>query len=346
MVSEIAVRKLWGCKNMEFMSVDPVGSTGGLLCIWDPSVFQLSGCCCNRRYILLSSSLYNSFDCVLINIYAPNNTSARSSFWVGILKLKDHFPAPWCMGGDFNEIRHIGERVSCSRRDMGIKHFNDFIEKCELHDLPLHGRKYTWCNAHQSEKWSRIDRVLLRPEWLITFRMKLWGLPRLVSDHCPLLLMEDERDWGPKPFSTTVTGCAGFIIVQKLKQLKLELKKWNIEVFGNVSSKLKALEEEMHALDILAEERLLVDSERTRRRVVRGEMWHLLIMVEWIWHQKSRLNWTLNGDKNTRFFQVFANTRQSRNMISSIVVNGVSYEDPSKVKLEVYQHFKKLFVED
>ncbi|XP_028099375.1 uncharacterized protein LOC114298914 [Camellia sinensis] len=181
--SENAARKLWGCRNMEFMSVDPVGSVGGLLCIWDPSVFQLS-------------------------------------------------------------------------------------------------------------RW------------------------------------------------------AGFRIVQKSKQLKLELKIWNIEVFGNVSSKLKALEEELHALVRLAEERILVDSERTIRRVVRDEMWKLHRMVEWIWHQKSRLNWTLNGDKNTRFFHVFANTIQSRNIISSIVVNGVSYEDPSMVKLEVYQHFKKLFAED
>ncbi|CAL5380603.1 unnamed protein product [Camellia sinensis] len=155
--SDNAIRRLWGCKNMDYMSVDPEGSAGGLLCIWDPAVFQLSSCCCNR--------------------------SARSTLWADILKLKDHFPAPWCMGGDFNEIRHIGERIGCSRRDMGMKHLNEFIEKCELNDLPLHGKTYTWCNAQESEKWSLIDRVLLGPEWLINFRMKLWGLPRLISDH-------------------------------------------------------------------------------------------------------------------------------------------------------------------
>ncbi|KAL7208281.1 hypothetical protein ACSBR1_030105 [Camellia fascicularis] len=352
---------------MEYMSVDPEGSAGGLLYIWDPAVFQLSVCCFNRRYILLSGSLYNSFDCVLINIYAPNDISARLTLWADILKLKDHFRALWCMGGDFNEIRHIGERVGCSRRDRGMKHFNEFIGKCELNDLPLHGRKYTWCNAQESEKWSCIDRVLLGPEWLINFRIKLWGLPRLISDHCPLLMIEDERDWGPRPFmflnawtlrpsfskffvdiwsNTSVTGWAGFILVQKLKHLQLELKKWNVEVFGNVLSKLKVSEEELHALDILAEERPLVQAEMARRRVVRGEMWKLHRMAEWLWHQKSILNWTLNRDKNTRFFHVFANARQSRNMISSIEVNGVSYEDPNRVKFEVNQHFKKQFAED
>ncbi|GMQ07199.1 hypothetical protein CsSME_00051495 [Camellia sinensis var. sinensis] len=106
---------------MEYMSVDLEGSAGGLLCIWDPAVFQLSSCCCNR--------------------------SARSTLWADILKLKDHLPAPWCMGGDFNEIRHIGEMVGCSRRDRGMHHLNEFIGKCELNDLPLHGKKYTWCNA-------------------------------------------------------------------------------------------------------------------------------------------------------------------------------------------------------
>ncbi|KAL7202514.1 hypothetical protein ACSBR1_034063 [Camellia fascicularis] len=159
--------------------------------------------------------------------------------------------------------------------------------------------------------------------------MKLWGLPRIISDHCPLQIMEDVRDWGPKPFrflnawtphpnfsqlfvsfwsNTTFAGWFDYILFQKLKHLKLILKSWNIEVFGNITSKIKSSEEELHALDIIAKERALVASEKARRRVVRGEMWKLYRMVEWIWHKKSRLNWTLNGDENTRFFHV-ANTR-------------------------------------
>ncbi|KAL7222503.1 hypothetical protein ACSBR1_024237 [Camellia fascicularis] len=38
---------------MKFMPMGPNGTVGGLLCIWDPDVFQLSGSCCNRRFILL-----------------------------------------------------------------------------------------------------------------------------------------------------------------------------------------------------------------------------------------------------------------------------------------------------
>ncbi|XP_028082420.1 uncharacterized protein LOC114283748 [Camellia sinensis] len=192
-VSDSVARGLWGNRNMEFLSVDPEGSAGGLLCIWDPGVFQLSGSCCNRRFILLSGTLYNSFHCVMLNIYAPNEVSNNSTFWNALLNLKVFFPFPWCLGGDFNEIRHMGERVGCSQRDRGMNDLNEFIDACELNDLPFYGRKYTWCNAQEAQKWSRVDRVLLSPKWLIHFNMKLWGLPRLISDYCPLLLMKDDR---------------------------------------------------------------------------------------------------------------------------------------------------------
>ncbi|CAL5345092.1 unnamed protein product [Camellia sinensis] len=60
---ENAVRRLWECRNMEYMSVDPEDSVGGLLCIWDPAVFQLSGGCCNRRVKDKKTRLGKSEEC-------------------------------------------------------------------------------------------------------------------------------------------------------------------------------------------------------------------------------------------------------------------------------------------
>ncbi|KAL7181638.1 hypothetical protein ACSBR1_040519 [Camellia fascicularis] len=199
-VADKDVRAMWARNKMEYTAVDSEGLAGGLLCIWDPEVFQLKDCCCTRRFILLSGTLFNSFDCVLLNIYAPNEVGNRAKLWDCLLKLKGEFPNPWCLCGDFNEIKSVGERKGCFRRDKGMREFNEFIEQCEVNDIPLLGRKYTWCNSITGDKWSRIDRVLVDPKWFEVFNLKLWGLPRLISDHCPLLLMEDERDWGPKPF--------------------------------------------------------------------------------------------------------------------------------------------------
>ncbi|XP_028126564.1 uncharacterized protein LOC114323215 [Camellia sinensis] len=363
-LTEDEVRSVWGRDKMEFMVVDAVGSAGGLLCIWDPDVFQLTECCSNRRFILLSGTIFNQFNCAILNIYAPNDVGSRGHLWDCLLKLKEEFPNPWCLGGDFNEIRQIADRRGCSRRDRGMKEFNEFIDKCEVSDLPLLGRRFTWCNSFGGEKWSKIDRIFVDPRWLEIFNLKLWGLPRLVSDHCPLLMMEDERDWGPKPFrvlnawflhknfrsfweskwkESRVDGWAGFILIQKLKILKNGLRSWNVEVFGNIVNKLKTVEGELHKIDLLAEARDLDDDEKGRRREIRAEMWSLSRMVEWLWLQKSRLNWAMKGDKNTRFFHVVTKCRTIRNELHSITEGDVVYEEPSQVKNKVMEYFKNQY---
>lgn len=78
--------------------------------------------------------------------------------------------------------------------------FNEFIDRMEFLDMPMLGRNFTWCNSFEGDRWSRLDRFLVNPIWLEKFRLKRWGLPRSISDHCSLLLMEDDRNWGPRPF--------------------------------------------------------------------------------------------------------------------------------------------------
>lgn len=61
--------------------------------------------------------------------------------------------------------------------------------------------------------------------------------------------------------------------------------------------------------------------------------------------QKSRLNWALKGDKNTWFFHIMASRRQSKNLIDSLKINGILYEDPVEMKKAMWVHFKELFTE-
>ncbi|XP_028083439.1 uncharacterized protein LOC114284691 [Camellia sinensis] len=302
--SSVEVKRVWHRDKMEFMVVDAEGRAGGLLCIWDPEVFHLSDCCSNRQFILIAGTVLNSFDCVMINVYAPNDPVRRSKLWETLARLKLSFTRPWCIGGDFNEIRSADERVGCSRRERGMKDFNDFIDRCELTELQMLGRKYTWCNATDGNKWSKIDKFLLTPEWIERFKFKLWGLPRHISDHCPLLLMEDERDWGPKPFKfynawllhpsfasflenvwleCQIDGSAGVILQRKLQTLKLALKKWSKEVFGNVAEKIKEDESQLHSLDLMAEVRPLMEVELRLKRESRSDLWRLSRMLEWSW---------------------------------------------------------------
>lgn len=65
-----------------------------------------------------------------------------------------------------------------------------------------------------------------------------------------------------------------------------------------------------------------------------------------MWFQKSRLNWAHSGDKNTKFFHIIANKRQSRNLLDSVLINGVRYDEPVIIKQEVLRHFSTAFEED
>lgn len=62
------------------------------------------------------------------------------------MKLKSNFLKPWCVGGDFNEIRFMSERKECLKRDRGMKDFNDLIDNLELVNIPMLDRTYTCCN--------------------------------------------------------------------------------------------------------------------------------------------------------------------------------------------------------
>ena len=152
------LKSIWPYEEMEYMVVDSVGSAGGLLSIWRPQIFELKCCCSGKNFIILSGTSSPSFQCSLVNIYAPNDILGRRQFWKALVGIHHHFPNPWCVGGEFNEIRFMGERKGCLSRDRGMKDFNELVEKLELTDMPLLGRQYTWCNAMDWNRWSRIDR--------------------------------------------------------------------------------------------------------------------------------------------------------------------------------------------
>lgn len=128
-----------------------------------------------------------------------------------------------------------------------------------------------------------------------------------------------------------------------MKILKEVIRKWNVEVYGNLTLNIKKAEEELHVLDLAAETRILDELEINRRKVVRDELWKLSRRNEWLWLQKSRLTWALKGYHNTKFFHLMASSRQIRNLLSSVSVNGIVHEDPQRLKSEVFTHFKKLF---
>ena len=52
----------------------------------------------------------------------------------------------WCVGGDFNVIRRISEKLGDSRLTFNIRCFDKFIRESGLLDHPLRNADFTWSN--------------------------------------------------------------------------------------------------------------------------------------------------------------------------------------------------------
>jgi len=151
-----------------------------------------------------------------------------------------------------------------------MRRFNNFIEKNELVDIPMMGRKFTLYKPKGLIN-SRIDCILVSREWLDKWpNSKHLILDISVSDHCALVLKTDNTNWGPKPFrsldiwqkdgrfmesvsvkwgSYKVQGSEIFIFKEKLKLLKADLKIRIREVFGNIDQMGEDLQKKIQKLD-------------------------------------------------------------------------------------------------
>lgn len=50
----------------------------------------------------------------------------------------------WCIGGDFNIIMEISEKIGASIDFNVIRDFASIIKDTSLIDLPLFGARFTW----------------------------------------------------------------------------------------------------------------------------------------------------------------------------------------------------------
>ncbi|GAU22768.1 hypothetical protein TSUD_129800 [Trifolium subterraneum] len=128
-----------------------------------------------------------------------------------------------------------------------------------LIDLPLLGRRFTWFKPKGSAA-SHLDRFLVSDGWWEKWgEASQWALPRDVSDHSPIVLRYSSQLWGPKPFRFNnfwIEHCGLSVVIkqswqqqvnqtwmtlmlkEKPKLLKVNLKVWNKEVFGNISQRI------------------------------------------------------------------------------------------------------------
>jgi hypothetical protein len=359
------VHSLWGCPFVDWCHVDSRGASGGILLMWDRRVVSRIDSCLGNFVVACNfRNLDDGLEWAFAGVYGPNRDHLRWRLWEELAGLISIWEVPWCIGGDFNVTLFLNERLRGAAHRSAVADFANFVAEQGLMDLPLEGGDATWSN---SVSWSRLDRFLVSPEWEFSYPGLLQRkLLRVCSDHAPILLVSGCPQSGKRAFkfenmwlkeegfvekirswwdSFQFFGTPSFVLAKKLKALKWEIKRWNLEEFGDVRERNKASCEELKALDRAEEGRQLSEEEKARRSQITRELETTLLQEEMSWRQKSRIRWLKEGDKCTKFFHQVANSNRRNNSIDSLVVNGTATSDPGIISDHIVNFYDSLFTE-
>uniref|UniRef100_A0A2N9GTW6 Reverse transcriptase domain-containing protein n=1 Tax=Fagus sylvatica TaxID=28930 RepID=A0A2N9GTW6_FAGSY len=158
-VSQTLVRSLWRCRYVDWLSLDSVGASGGIILMWDRRIVQrieeatgTYSISCRFREVA------SGFEWAFSGVYGPKRTVERSLMWEELASVTAWWEVPWCVGGDFNVARYPTERAGAADISPSMREFSDFIFSMGLIDLPMEGGSFTWSNARSR---SRIDSYVL-----------------------------------------------------------------------------------------------------------------------------------------------------------------------------------------
>ncbi|KAL6542552.1 isoform X1 [Orobanche minor] len=221
--------------------------------------------------------------------------------------------------------------------------FFPIMEDTGLFDLHLHRRSFTWYRADGTCK-SRIDRMMVNEDWLSKCPGSvLLGACRGSFDHCPLILQLKFVKVKWEGYASE--GWAGFILKEKLKSLKADLRWWSKNIYGNLDNRVKDRKEVLERLDAIVDSRGLGEADIIERNKLRALLIRDLKERNVMLRQKAKAKWVVEGDKNTSYFYRCINGRLKSNEIVELMINDRWSEDVEDVKNAARDKFKAHFSE-
>ena len=76
-VSHMDVKFMWGNSNYDFICSDALGNSGGILCIWEASIFKKDCVTISDNFVAIYGTwLPSNVKFLFVVIYAPRSTTA------------------------------------------------------------------------------------------------------------------------------------------------------------------------------------------------------------------------------------------------------------------------------
>lgn len=168
----------------------PLGTRGGILILWNDDVVDLTNFMLGT-YTLTAEVFIKACETsfLLTMVYGPTRDSAKRAF---LQELRDTMPtnnSSWLVAGDFNIIYKASDKNNANLNPRQMRMFKETLNACELKEIALQNRRYTWSNEQEKPTLVKLDRFFCNANWDTTFEKHLLhALSTSLSDHCPLLL--------------------------------------------------------------------------------------------------------------------------------------------------------------
>jgi hypothetical protein len=140
-----------------------------------------------------------------------------------------------------------------------------------------------------------------------------------------------------------VVGCSMYILTQKLKMLKEKLKVWNKTCFCNVHDNVTSAEAKLHQIQQDIQNHGHTDALLLKEKIVANILEDALNKREIFWQERARLNWHLEGDRNTKFFHRIAKIKSSTKSITSLHDGEHVLTDNTQIAEHVISYYNHLF---
>ncbi|XP_022004046.1 uncharacterized protein LOC110901533 [Helianthus annuus] len=324
-VSRYDIAKLWGNNDFGLDFVESVGQSGGLICVWDEKLFRQTGGSRNMNYLYIRGSLVGCSSPVnVLNVYAPQGVSAKKILWEELKLVIDSFEGLCVISGDFNAVRFREEKRNCSFKQNCDNNFNDFIFDSGLIEYNMRGRVFTFYSDNRN-KLSKLDRFLVNSEFFNSWPTTCCRvLPRLWSDHNPIFLVCQSKNFGPRPFRNfnswfgknvfdevvtkavsefnSVEISPDLVFIKKLSFIRDRLREWKEIMTGKEGEEVATAKEDNEKLEEILESRDFSEEEHwifdENKKIIHEAEEALTMDLR----QRSRIRWAKDGDETLSFF--------------------------------------------
>ncbi|XP_071739093.1 uncharacterized protein [Rutidosis leptorrhynchoides] len=334
------LRSFWGNDNFDFAISLARGFSGGIISIWEPSMFIRNEIWCDVNFVIVKGTwVWENIMVFMINVYAPQDLIDKVEVWNKLSSFMEAHPGEYIFMGDWNSVRTSDERCRLVFCHLDVRVFNEFIDQNVLFDMPLGGLQFTWRNK-PGNKFSKIDRFLLSHNVVkVVDDLKGLVLSRGHSDHSPLLLFQDKVDFGPTYFKIFDSWFDRPDFDEVVKNA------WNtINIDNNNQAKrLKEIKDKIEELDIIIDSGNASNNDISLRNSLSIERDDISKLINLDFLQKAIIKCDVEGEENSKFFHNTLKHKRCCQHIQGVLVNGVWYDHPNDIKNRFVVHFESKF---